>query len=486
MPMWNDYLTILRDHLCTLIVAQSDIERIFDEAGLSRSHIDIGGKAVNTWHNALREAAIQRQDNKLLGVAYKVAPRLELAQAWLTYILNDVGFPTEVIQQLFFDSSHSRLEGRFEFKTVNDAADILWDFPDPANRRIYVIEYIERVTRQNVSLTVKTNLLGWIDHAIYCPELNVSSPDIVEMRQRLAQENAERTLHPSHSTYLMVEIIPDPFSRKGNTHRRFNLKVSYWQNEKTITRWDDPAKQESYRLEQIPQQVYNLLEENSHQQPTVIELFLPHELLTHEADQWRVAMKNVVDGQPTLLFKLSTKYKIVIRSLERSKAFNKGVQWQEWKEKWDAWHKERHRCAIRWFQRADNPTMQELFEELMNPEEKAACATFTFVPTIGAKDTARNGLMATILSAGVPIMLWSRKPLLADCDETMIRQELALLLQNENLDNLPEVVHKLRTHKDARTLPDHLGNHLAFFWDDPYRLPTPLNQNHSGLASAKT
>lgn len=121
----------------------------------------------------------------------------------------------------------------------------------------------------------------------------------------------------------------------------------------------------------------------------------------------------------------------------------------------------------------------------MDPEEKAACATFTYVPTIGAKDAAHNGLMATILSAGVPIMLWSRKAQMANCDELTIQQELAALLRDENLDDLPETVHKLRIHKATRTSSDHPGNHVALFWDNPYRLPTPLNQNHTAITSAK-
>jgi hypothetical protein len=83
--------------------------------------------------------------------------------------------------------------------------------------------------------------------------------------------------------------------------------------------------------------------------------------------------------------------------------------------------------------------------------------------------------------AGVPIMVWSRKHQRFVVNFEEIRQEMETIVCTNNLPQLQVVIHKLRVCEDAYRGVDHMGNHLALFWDDPNLVPPAQNRDVSVL-----
>ncbi|MBD2713392.1 hypothetical protein H6G71_25855, partial [Arthrospira platensis FACHB-835] len=74
-------------------------------------------------------------------------------------------------------------------------------------------------------------------------------------------------------------------------------------------------------------------------------------------------------------------------------------------------------------------------------------------------------LVKAILQAATPIALWPRCP---DANSNYA-ESINQLLTCRPLRQLTESVQELRSQSRGNG-PDHLGCHLGFLWEDPYRL----------------
>ena len=205
-----------------------------------------------------------------------------------------------------------------------------------------------------------------------------------------------------------------------------------------------------------------------------IELFLPSELLCNcDIDQW--SFRNLAEEDS--LGELGTSYRVLIRSLERSKWLQStdnsnarslrknSHKKRSWQDKWKLVQSKLSEGAI--------PSNLE-FELLsyVTDFDKASLGV-QLDQKIGVKlvqGSQRDEILRVIIDEkSIPIVLWTR------CDglELDFANQLNELVHKEPLHNLPQSV--LRVRKAARESgsKDHLGCHLVLLWDDPNRCPPP-------------
>jgi hypothetical protein len=140
---------------------------------------------------------------------------------------------------------------------------------------------------------------------------------------------------------------------------------------------------------------------------------------------------------------------------------------------------------ITWLSRPEDDVSRELHQRLIDDfirdKRKGVCVALTF-PPLNARESAAHGhLLKTILLTGAPIMVWSRKHERFACSFDDIKHEMESVVCVENLPKLPLAVFALRTSLDASIQPEHVGNHIVLFWDDPNRVPAPMNRDMTEL-----
>jgi hypothetical protein len=204
---------------------------------------------------------------------------------------------------------------------------------------------------------------------------------------------------------------------------------------------------------------------------TWVELLLPRELLCADVDQWRVGL-DFIDGIP-----IGVEHRLIVRSLERSSRSRAAQALQ------DRWRAVRRRVEARcrladavhhcegdggialWIER-DDCGGAPLYASLKDARGMVA-AVLGCPPRPDPGDPSRD-VLNTLFQAGVPIVLWARRP--PEGGAAVVREALDALLDVEPFRRLPDRVWDLRKQA-ARTDPNdpHLGRHLSLLWDDPSR-----------------
>jgi hypothetical protein len=85
-------------------------------------------------------------------------------------------------------------------------------------------------------------------------------------------------------------------------------------------------------------------------------------------------------------------------------------------------------------------------------------------PRPSPPDRTRD-ILNTLLSAGIPIALWTRRPA-----EAPANCGLKGLVHGESLSGLPDWVWNLRRQAVSSADVCHAGRHVTLLWDDPTRL----------------
>jgi hypothetical protein len=186
-----------------------------------------------------------------------------------------------------------------------------------------------------------------------------------------------------------------------------------------------------------------------------IEFFLPGLLINTPVDQWQVGLGDIV---------LGLQYPIVVRSLDRIRQARNANA--DWKAKWARISEaEMHDggIAVMWLAEDAPQQVNRLYVNLTGPAAPVClCLAVTPVP-------AKCGALLAALRAGVPVLLWCRRPALD------IRAGLSALLAQSapsRLRGLPRRVFQFR--RDAVSDgadQDHLAYHLTLLWDDADRIP---------------
>lgn len=187
-----------------------------------------------------------------------------------------------------------------------------------------------------------------------------------------------------------------------------------------------------------------------------IEVFLPQEFLSSEVDQWQLEF-DPVDSETCW----GMRYGLRVRSLERLNLNYLDNYLNQWYENWG-----------KVSQILDQHPLLESFESLEDLHSlNSRQLPHQLNQKIGLKLTCPTAseqfqvLVKAILQAATPIALWPR----CHNPNSNYAESINQLLTCRPLRQLSESVRELRSASQGNS-PDHLGCHLGFLWEDPYRL----------------
>ncbi|MBX7222621.1 MAG: caspase family protein [Blastocatellia bacterium] len=123
---------------------------------------------------------------------------------------------------------------------------------------------------------------------------------------------------------------------------------------------------------------------------------------------------------------------------------------------------------IKWFEATHHPT-ELSFHNWKTKAETNAFAGLKFNPVSG-NPPVLHALLKQALEQGVPYLFWSRKE--DECPPGFV-EKINQAVKGKNIDEIPDALQKIRGTPNKP--PDHPGQHLTVFWDDPRRNPFELN-----------
>ncbi|MFJ6142097.1 hypothetical protein ACIQH7_00740 [Streptomyces anulatus] len=186
--------------------------------------------------------------------------------------------------------------------------------------------------------------------------------------------------------------------------------------------------------------------------PVHVEFLLPFDLLNH--DMARLELGTGVPGPRPI----GMHYRVHLRSLDRMRG--DAGQLRRWQARWDQLRTATAPAAHRW-KAADRDGFERWHARLAGDESLTAVI-------LDAPATQGHGLEAlrAAVAEGVGVAAWDRR-----ADSSSQSSELLTLLLGHTYTQLPEKVHRLRAGAEIEEDgPLWVGRHIAFFWDDPYRL----------------
>jgi hypothetical protein len=331
----------------------------------------------------------------------------------------------------------------------------IWGMRDSQDNETPILEFVERLTRLPRPLSLDA-LRAWRQDMLDLGLLTIHPAAMDKLAERM--NSAEEQ---NKDSALLVEIAPDPGAND------YLVRMYYWEEGAVVACWHKQENDASghynrtYKLHEIPNLLHRVLSTHE-EKPAAIEFLLPKELLVEPVDQW------VSDDD---LVKFCSEHRIVIRSQERIAKRELSKWRQAWHEKWQLFQTLKDERDIWWIEPLGAHEATTLAQRLILAKAKATCIGLTFPPVHRANEQERTSLLLHILRAGVPIMAWMRHRAEAELTSQHVRDELGVILCKEHLDNLPLIVHHLRTCPEVLDSAEHIGNRLALFWDDPDRVP---------------
>jgi hypothetical protein len=221
------------------------------------------------------------------------------------------------------------------------------------------------------------------------------------------------------------------------------------------------AEQLDTLLPSIPEQVSVDIEE------LTVEFILPKRLIGHPVDQWEFDRS----GFPR---PLGIRYPVVVRSLERLR--DRSLH-DAWRRKWRTLADEGHRVHALPIFHVEPSRTRELraLYSLLVADDRHVCLAVPFPPS-DSGDASRNDEFTAGLTAGMPVIVWSRD--LADPAEfsVLVRDILAA----QGVLNLPRQMLWLR--QSALTTMDGTRSagpvpSMSLLWDDADRIPGPFRRS---------
>lgn len=336
-----------------------------------------------------------------------------------------------------------------------------------------ILDFIERLAANAHPSPLADKLRMWVDTT--CVALG---SDAEALRKKIATPiTPPKKLVP----YLLVVLKPE---NENESASQFEIRAWIWlSRENSIPLICDKAKQSftiNAGIQALPGVIEILLEEsfytlNGNTKDLVIEIFVPHELLTRKANDWPIHSERMplplrhidginADNWPIkagiqLLTNLGRKHQITVRSYDRTYRFLSQL-WPSWKDKWDqfqAFVNIPYDEPIAWLCRTDEDDLRDFHEKLARTNVIGAVSLFapSTVPQI-----ENQNIILAILNASLPIAFWVR------CKISNAEQDCRALLVAEQLADLPKWLWKRRKSGQS-----DLWNQVTLLWDDPDRLP---------------
>jgi hypothetical protein len=270
--------------------------------------------------------------------------------------------------------------------------------------------------------------------------------------------STEARLDESQTLYFVVQLQPD-----GVDPDRY-LTSAWLQRPRSIEeplyRNDEPLHLEEIidLLPELLSTAHTLVNTGGGIEMTV-EFILPRSLIDLAVDQWQV--------DKVFPHALSTKYSVMIRSMDRLRRADLHGEWQK---KWRRLKVDGHQPqpgSVMWLSRRGSPAPETLHKTLLQDESTVALAmSFPPEPSAGLKTDE----ITAALYAGIPIIIWIRDDRLGPRFENVLRE----MLDGHGLRELPALLLRLRREPDEET---SLGSNITLIWDDHDRIPESFTRN---------
>jgi len=394
----------------------------------------------NDWITFYREIC------KLVGKNITDTPLQELQE-----ILDRANLPGETLRVAYSVSL-----GKFP-PSSSSLASLLQDLaaPIPTHTSIPIVKFVECLIYQagkKGKRRVQNDLKNWNEKAI---RLFDEDTNWISELRRQVRNYAERSM------YLLIIVKSENQQALGRSKKKQMFTVSAWLvDDENDPIGSDYQNQKAVPFSGIPQCIDEILTQfiDYLGRIKIFDLFFQNRLLSSTLDSWQI--NTGLDSVPFI-----AKHAWVVRSLERAEQSQRIKS--DWEARWKSFQKYNGRADKLFHVYAENDCNDKgmLLNKILH--KSIFCIALNFVPPV-PHDTH---IFTTILSEGVPIILWygpERNPMPSNFPEWLEK----LLCEKEvpsikKMKVLPFLIW------EARRLAEE-SKHLILLWDDPYRLPPPL------------
>ncbi len=377
----------------------------------------------------------------------------------LLSILREITWPEDVLKDVLRKAYNASMPERCELPDATDGIVLLWLMLDKLAKErqidaiVKFVEYLAYEVDKRKKQDIRDALRTW--SARRADELGMG--DFLEKLRQDVQSYA-----PPSAAYLLIAV---------DTEDQRTFEIQAWllnsknkpveKTEAFISNESVTEKDISRCIDEIRRQYAEYLSED-----LIVEIFLPRKLLSCAVDHWliNVGMRKA---------KLGHRHKVVVRSLERAQD---RLMWAVWERKWNKFQKFKQgekldEISVKlkgplWICKEEECQEEELFDVALSASH-VICLALEFVPAADVFDT--------VLSAGIPIALWSRQQ---TNHSTPIYDLFKTLLLLDDLSPCPKKLSTLRRsvweeRLEAVLSPNEhpYGHSLTLLWDSPYRLP---------------
>jgi hypothetical protein len=308
----------------------------------------------------------------------------------------------------------------------------------------------------------------------YAADLAASQPEPFARRLRdfvllnaglpLGQEalaRLDKAAPPTAPASVMVRL-----RNVGSNRNRYQMMMwRYTGTGQLIPAVSDPVAvplREAYRRLRalLPEQIARTA--GHHHARPMVEMFLPPRLLDVDVDSWRLWPEQ--DWST-----LGRRYAVVVRDSSR---LDDDRARSAWERRWARLRGRDTAECLELIECAD-PRSREQLEAWIEPDDRHSALVFGSSPV----STGRRAALDVGLPAGVPVMIWRRRPCpacargSAGCSGLEFLTRLREALSGTVIDDLPFEVWKLRNEATRVGDPDHCGQNIVLLWDDPLRRP---------------
>ena len=385
-------------------------------------------------------------------------------------ILADVALPVDQLRRLYGECAPPAWEphppSHEPLTMLRRCVSGLARAPRQDGDELFPLLKFVRGLRDQVDAETSRALDGWLDASLV--ELCFDSGEVTRLRETL-----ERSVRPEASSgpdcYLLVQVTPRLYEAA-----RYGVKA--W-----IYGTGDPAcllaGDEAMTLEQVQACLddlgLKLYQSAADPKRARVELLLPRELLCVDVDQW-MAENAFIEASP-----LGVEHRLVVRSLERASRPKAAMALLARGEALGKTMEARCRLVdgldgeALWIAE-DQAGGVGLYTSLRDAHGVVGVALGA-APHPNPKNP-KVDVLNTLFEAGLPVVVWSRKP--AGLESASTREALLDLLGHEPFGRLPDRVWELRKQATRSEDSGHIGRHLSLLWDDPTRTSPDFETGH--------
>ena len=193
-----------------------------------------------------------------------------------------------------------------------------------------------------------------------------------------------------------------------------------------------------------------------------IEVFLPIEVLNEAVDQWPIPY-GLDEDRP-----IGQIWPLVVRSYDRLYHVDLAFTQDSWTRKWGQWPHDGLKATpaeVTWLKEGKD------YDDNLSDRLRSSgpiCLALSLTPPGHDGVKKPDWTLKRIVSSGVPIALWLRRPVLNGTDAV---QEIEKLLYEGTIDALPGRVQTARSCTPAGRDPNYWCHQLTLLLDRPDRLP---------------